>query len=212
MEHVCETLRERLGECLSTSLELPRGRFLEANCAQHAIATSQLWWTTEVYAAFEKLEGGNETAIKDYLAVVVQGLATLSTMVLGELTGEMRAKIKTIITIEVHARDVVARFITNRIDSSQAFAWQSQLKYASTAPLSTACPSTADHPPCHAAGTAGTMRSTTASSTSATPSSSTLPPLASTAPFHSSFPQLSPSPPCHVAGTRTSTRATAAAS
>ena len=129
MEHSKRTLREKLSECLTMSLELSRERFLEQACAQHAITTSQLWWSTDVYAAFEKLEGGNEAAIKEYVLVVVQGLETLSRMVLGELTWEMRTKIKTIITIEVHARDVVQRFVINRIDSSQAFAWQSQLKY-----------------------------------------------------------------------------------
>ena len=41
----------------------------------------------------------------------------------------MRNKMKTLITIEVHARDVVLRFINDRIESAGDFAWQSQLKY-----------------------------------------------------------------------------------
>ena len=69
------------------------------------------------------------TAVKEYVATVVGGLETLSRMVLGDLSKQLRVKVKTIITIEVHARDVVLRFIDNRIESSQDFAWQSQLKY-----------------------------------------------------------------------------------
>ena len=129
MGHVASSLRDKLVDALNLYLELPRERFLEGQCAQHAITTSQIWWTTDVYAAFERLEQGNENAMKEYVAQIVGGLEGLSRMVLGELTQDMRAKIKTIITIEVHARDAVQKLVTERVDSSNAFAWQSQLKY-----------------------------------------------------------------------------------
>ena len=129
MEHCALTLREKLGEAILAYLEMPRERFLADTCAQIAITTSQLWWTTEVYGAFDKLESGNETAVKDYVGVIISGLEGLSLMVLGDLSKEMRGKIKTIITIEVHARDAVLKLVTERVDSAQAFAWQSQLKY-----------------------------------------------------------------------------------
>ena len=41
----------------------------------------------------------------------------------------MRTKVKTLITIEVHARDVVLKYIAERIETAGDFAWQSQLKY-----------------------------------------------------------------------------------
>jgi dynein heavy chain len=103
MVHICNSLRDELGDSLQAYVEQPRERFLAERSAQHAITTSQVWWTTEVNAAFERLEQGNETAVKEYVQVVVGGLEGLSRMVLGELTNQMRTKIKTIITIEVHS-------------------------------------------------------------------------------------------------------------
>ena len=50
-------------------------------------------------------------------------------MVLGELTKGDRNKIKTLITIEVHARDIVNRLVEQKVENASSFAWQSQLKY-----------------------------------------------------------------------------------
>ena len=48
---------------------------------------------------------------------------------LGDLTKEKRTKVKTLITIDVHARDIVGKLITDKVENALAFAWQSQLKY-----------------------------------------------------------------------------------
>lgn len=50
-------------------------------------------------------------------------------MLIGQLSKGDRQKIMTICTIDVHARDVVSKLIANRVDSSQAFAWLSQLRH-----------------------------------------------------------------------------------
>ena len=122
-------MREQLGESVSSFMEMARERWYGEYCAQLCITTSQIYWSSEVNQAFERLEQGNDQAIKDYSQVVIGGLNGMIEMVLGNLTKEMRTKLKTLITIEVHARDVVLRFIDNRIESSADFAWQSQLKY-----------------------------------------------------------------------------------
>lgn len=46
----------------------------------------------------------------------------------GRLTKESRAKIITLITIDVHSRDVVQGLIDRRVESNLDFAWQSQLR------------------------------------------------------------------------------------
>lgn len=79
--------------------------------------------------AFERLEQGNDQAIKDYYGVVSGSLNGMIEMVLGQLTSELRTKIKTLITIEVHSRDVVQRFIDSKVENATDFAWQSQLRY-----------------------------------------------------------------------------------
>lgn len=50
-------------------------------------------------------------------------------MLLGELSKGDRQKIMTICTIDVHARDVVAKMITAKVDNAQAFTWLSQLRH-----------------------------------------------------------------------------------
>lgn len=50
-------------------------------------------------------------------------------MIQGNLTPNMRTKISTICTIEVHSKDIVANLIKDKVQNAQAFAWQSQLKF-----------------------------------------------------------------------------------
>ena len=53
----------------------------------------------------------------------------LTDQVLLDLSSNARRKIITLITIEVHARDVVTKLISDRVESYTCFQWSSQLKY-----------------------------------------------------------------------------------
>lgn len=79
--------------------------------------------------AFSRLEEGYETAIKDYYKKQVNQLNTLIHLLLGNLTKANRQRIMTICTIDVHARDVVAKVVAQKVDNSQAFLWLSQLRH-----------------------------------------------------------------------------------
>jgi dynein heavy chain len=129
MNHSREEVRLSLHDAINSFVELPRNEWLYKYPAQMSLTTGQVWWTTEVNSAFERLEQGNENALKDYLQVVIQGLKTLVDLVLGKLSKGDRIKFITLITVEVHARDIVQRLINMRIDNAGAFAWQCQLKY-----------------------------------------------------------------------------------
>jgi dynein heavy chain len=129
MRHSQREIKQALYESVNAFMEVPRIEWLFKYCAQLSLTTSQIWWTLEVYSAFERLETGNDNALKDYLQVAIQGLATLTQLVATKLTWGDRMKMITMITIEVHARDIVQRLISNRVESSSDFAWQSQLKY-----------------------------------------------------------------------------------
>ena len=76
---------------------MPRDKWIGEYCAQLILTTSQIWWTSEVNQAFDRLEQGNEGALKDYAVNVVNGLNALTQMVLGELTRGDRTKIKTLL-------------------------------------------------------------------------------------------------------------------
>ncbi|MEJ1273094.1 hypothetical protein NN561_003953 [Cricetulus griseus] len=96
---------------------------------QVALTCTQIWWTTEVGIAFARLEEGYENAMKDYYKKQVAQLKTLITMLIGQLSKGDRQKIMTICTIDVHARDVVAKMIAQKVDNAQAFLWLSQLRH-----------------------------------------------------------------------------------
>ena len=104
---------------------------------QIALAGTQVWWTTEVNIAFSRLEEGYETALKDYYKKQVNQLNSLINLLLGDLTKANRQRIMTICTIDVHARDVVAKIIAQKVDNAQAFLWLCQLRHRQVQQLST---------------------------------------------------------------------------
>ncbi|XP_071071224.1 dynein axonemal heavy chain 11 [Dasypus novemcinctus] len=124
-----ETVRHCITEALIAYEEKPRELWIFDFPAQIALTGSQIWWTTDVGIAFSRLEEGYETALKDFHKKQISQLNTLIALLLGELPPGERQKIMTICTIDVHARDVVAKLISQKVVNSQAFAWLSQLRH-----------------------------------------------------------------------------------
>lgn len=71
---------------------------------------------------------GYENALKDYQKKQIAQLNALIVLLLSDLTVGDRQKIMTICTIDVHSRDVVAKLIVAKVETSNAFQWQSQLR------------------------------------------------------------------------------------
>ncbi|PNJ88261.1 DNAH17 isoform 1 [Pongo abelii] len=127
LDRMCSTLRHEIPEAVVTYEEKPREQWIMDYPAQVALTCTQIWWTTEVGLAFARLEEGYENAIKDYNKKQISQLNVLITLLIGNLNAGDRIKIMTICTIDVHARDVVAKMIM--VESSQAFTWQAQLRH-----------------------------------------------------------------------------------
>ncbi|XP_023565616.1 dynein heavy chain 11, axonemal [Octodon degus] len=124
-----ETVRWSITEAIAAYEEKARELWIFDFPAQVALTGSQIWWTTDVGIAFSRLEEGYETALKDFHKKQISQLNTLITLLLGELPPGDRQKIMTICTIDVHARDVVGKLISQKVVSPQAFAWLSQLRH-----------------------------------------------------------------------------------
>jgi len=97
-------------------------------CAQVVVTTSQIMWTEEVIQAFDVLNA-NENAMRECLAKQNAQLDSCILLVLNELTWSERIKIITLITIDVHSRDVVQGLIEQRVENPTQFQWLSQLRY-----------------------------------------------------------------------------------
>jgi len=123
------TLKTILQEAISTYKDKPRESWLYDYCAQLALVGSQVWYTTGVNQAFDRLEEGQENALKEYNKEQNVKLDKLISLVQGDLDANDRAKIITMITIDVHQRDIVGQMIESKEDSGTCFAWQSQLRY-----------------------------------------------------------------------------------
>ncbi|RKO98183.1 hypothetical protein CXG81DRAFT_17063 [Caulochytrium protostelioides] len=122
------TLRYLLGEAVTAYEEKPREQWIFDYPAQITIAGTGVWWASEVNAAFARLEEGYENSLKDYYKKQVNQLTALINLIQGDLTPGNRQMIMTVCTLDVHARDIVAKLITEKADSAQCFAWQSQLR------------------------------------------------------------------------------------
>jgi len=107
-----------------------RDVWLELYCAQISLLATQIMWTEETEKAFDDLESGSETAMKDYFQVILKRLNDLIIRVRdASLSKDLRNKIITIITIDVYERDVIEKFLTSKITDVGSFAWQKQLKF-----------------------------------------------------------------------------------
>jgi dynein heavy chain len=80
-------------------------------------------WTEETGRAFDEHEGGSETAMKEYYNTIVLRITNLIERVRTPLGGDLRVKIITVITIDVHSRDVVDKFCLTKMYDQGGFSW-----------------------------------------------------------------------------------------
>lgn len=124
-----QILIESVAEAASWELDKPREEWVFNFPAQIDLLASQIIWTEEVEGALENLEAGQEDAVKKYAEVCTARLEGLIRLVQGTLSKNDRTKIITIITIDVHNRDVVNALVTKNVENNLDFKWQSQLRY-----------------------------------------------------------------------------------
>eukprot|EP00066_Takifugu_rubripes_P027828 XP_011617094.1 PREDICTED: dynein heavy chain 9, axonemal [Takifugu rubripes] len=123
------TVRDEMTEAVLAYEDKPREQWLFDYPAQVALTCTQIWWTSDVNIAFTRMEEGYDNALKEYYRKQVSQLNTLISMLIGQLTQGDRQKIMTICTIDVHARDIIAKMIAQKVENSQAFLWLSQLRH-----------------------------------------------------------------------------------
>eukprot|EP01028_Stygiella_incarcerata_P003513 TRINITY_DN1708_c0_g1_i1.p1 TRINITY_DN1708_c0_g1~~TRINITY_DN1708_c0_g1_i1.p1 ORF type:complete len:4499 (-),score=1316.34 TRINITY_DN1708_c0_g1_i1:2775-16271(-) len=128
VDHMRESLRRIAEVSVVGYEEKTRESWLIDYPAQIVLLVSQSWWAAEVFAAFAQLEEGNENALKDYNKKQIQQLFNLIHLVGGELEKGDRQKVMCLVTLDVHARDIVANLVRDKIESAGAFAWQGQLR------------------------------------------------------------------------------------
>ena len=124
-----DKMREGYNAAGSWEVDKPRHLWLFDFPAQIVVTCTQMYWTEESEIALEDVAGGQEDGVKRYLQTCESRLQELINLVLGKLEPADRIKIITIITLDVHARDVIQKLIAEKVEGVEAFLWQQQLRF-----------------------------------------------------------------------------------
>ena len=90
-----------------------------------ALVGTQIWWTFAVEDVFQRVRNGDKHAMKNELAKESEDLAKLIGLVREDIDGLTRKKVNTLIILDVHARDIVERFVRDSILDAREFEWES---------------------------------------------------------------------------------------
>uniref|UniRef100_A0ABM5EJD6 Dynein axonemal heavy chain 2 isoform X2 n=1 Tax=Pogona vitticeps TaxID=103695 RepID=A0ABM5EJD6_9SAUR len=125
------TLREVLRNCRLALKKMltKRDKWVKEWPGQMVITASQIQWTADVSKCLATCK---ERGDKKYLKVMkkkqVSMLNKYSEAIRGNLTKIMRLKIVALVTVEVHARDVIERLYKSGLIDVTSFEWLSQLR------------------------------------------------------------------------------------
>ena len=123
------SLRKILSATISGVKGAKREKWVNDFPGQLLITAGQTLWTTECEKGLIECEKGNKSAMRMVKKKQVSMLNKYAEMVRGQLSKLNRNKVVAIITIEVHARDVIDRMIKVGTASLTEFEWMSQLRF-----------------------------------------------------------------------------------
>ncbi|XP_037760095.1 dynein axonemal heavy chain 12 isoform X2 [Chelonia mydas] len=92
---------------------------------QVVLCVSQMFWTSEVH---EAICNGPE-GLQDYYSTLQLQLNDIVELVRGKLSKQTRITLGALVTIDVHARDVVMEMIESGVKNETDFQWLAQLRY-----------------------------------------------------------------------------------
>ncbi|MGH0136030.1 UNVERIFIED_CONTAM: hypothetical protein FKN15_058794 [Acipenser sinensis] len=92
---------------------------------QVVLCTSQMYWISEVHEAIQSGPQG----LKEYYKQLQGQLNDIVELVRGKLSKQTRTTLGALVTIDVHARDVVMEMIEKGVSHESDFQWLPQLRY-----------------------------------------------------------------------------------
>uniref|UniRef100_W5L7L2 Dynein axonemal heavy chain 12 n=1 Tax=Astyanax mexicanus TaxID=7994 RepID=W5L7L2_ASTMX len=105
--------------------ETKRSQWVREWPGQVVLCTSQMYWTQEVHEAIRSGVGG----LKNYYNQLQSQLKDIVELVRGKLPKQTRTTLGALVTIDVHARDVVMEMIEKGVSHETDFQWLAQLRY-----------------------------------------------------------------------------------
>ncbi|XP_053596859.1 dynein axonemal heavy chain 6 [Microplitis demolitor] len=127
-ESMFTSLRRKMKFAIADLEKRKRRDFIYSHPSQIVLTVSQINWTRNVHLILEVVEDINKS-IKSFEQKCHSDLNELASMVRSELPTLIRDIIINLITIDVHARDIVTSLIENNVTSSSNFEWNKNLRY-----------------------------------------------------------------------------------
>uniref|UniRef100_A0A8C5NZ98 Dynein, axonemal, heavy chain 6 n=1 Tax=Jaculus jaculus TaxID=51337 RepID=A0A8C5NZ98_JACJA len=108
----------------------PRAEWVIAGHPSQVILTiSQIMWCRDLTECLESENSSHLEALEAFEKVNFERLNALAALVRGNLPKLHRNIITALITIDVHARDIVSELVHAKVDTVENFDWQRQLRY-----------------------------------------------------------------------------------
>ncbi|CAK9199554.1 unnamed protein product [Sphagnum troendelagicum] len=115
--------------CFEESKTPKKDKWVKEFPGQCGISAGQMKWTIDCEKALEQAAAGSKTATKKLYKKWISYLNKLTAMTRVKLRVIDRNKVTSLITIEVHARDVIEKLIRVACNSPESFEWSSQLRF-----------------------------------------------------------------------------------
>ncbi|KAF3697610.1 Dynein heavy chain 2, axonemal Axonemal beta dynein heavy chain 2 Ciliary dynein heavy chain 2 [Channa argus] len=125
------TLKDSLNNCLVAlkRMTAQREKWVREWPGQMVITASQIQWTTDVTKALLiSKKRADKSALKSMKKKQVAMLQCYSETIRGNLSKILRLKIVALVTVEVHARDVIDKLARAGCQDDNAFEWLCQLR------------------------------------------------------------------------------------
>uniref|UniRef100_A0A672TSR7 Dynein axonemal heavy chain 3 n=1 Tax=Strigops habroptila TaxID=2489341 RepID=A0A672TSR7_STRHB len=122
-EMMLASVRQVIEDGIGGYIEVPRKTWVLQWPGQVVICVSSIFWTEEVSEAIRK------GTLPDFLEKSNQQIGDIVELVRGQLSSGARLTLGALTVIDVHARDVVAKLVEDKITDLNDFQWISQLRY-----------------------------------------------------------------------------------
>ena len=129
-EHIQKTIESTISSAVTDYAKMDKKDFLFSFCAQVVCIVLRLQFCQKVVEVLDHVEHGNDSALGEFSQKLIAGLDTMAGIAATDLEKGDRIKVTTIITLEIQQRDLIEKFIVDRVESPDAFAWTSQLRHS----------------------------------------------------------------------------------
>ncbi|XP_071165421.1 dynein axonemal heavy chain 2-like [Mytilus edulis] len=125
-----DTLMERLVATKSALKKSKKDKWLKEHPGQLCIVASQIQWTSDTEKALKHVRiRGDKKPLRTMKKKQVTSLNRYSEIIRSNLTKMQRLKVTALVTIEVHARDVIEKLVKSGCNDENAFEWLCHLRY-----------------------------------------------------------------------------------